>query len=81
MKAVFSDHQRAHYPKHYLVNGVNEENPEAPERTNRLLAGARDASCDIIEPASYGQGPIAAVHTPEYLQFLEHIHTRLQRQP
>ena len=81
MKAVFHDNQRAHYPKHYLVNGVNEENPEAPERANRLLHGAKEAGCEIVEPVSYGQGPIAAVHTPEYLQFLEHIHARWGRVP
>lgn len=80
MKAVLAaERQKLHYPRHYLVNGIQEENPEMPERVERLLKGAKDAGCEIVEPVSYGQGPIAAVHTPEYLQFLEHIHTRWKR--
>jgi acetoin utilization deacetylase AcuC-like enzyme len=32
-------------------------------------------------PDDFGDGPIAAVHTPEYLQFLKNIHTRWKRIP
>jgi acetoin utilization deacetylase AcuC-like enzyme len=45
----------------------------------RLLAGARAAGCEVVRPRPHGLGPVAAVHTPEYLEFLEHIYTRWQR--
>ena len=80
MKAFLADtHQRAHFPEHFLVNGVMEGNPERPERIDRLLAGAKRAGCTIAEPKDCGLGPIAAVHTPAYLHFLEHAHARWSR--
>lgn len=81
MKLVFSDEQRRHDPRHFLSSGAPRPNPEVPERANRLLAGARAAGLDRIAPADAGLGPLAAVHTPEYLRFLETIYTRWQRIP
>src|SRR5690606_230103 len=52
---------------------------EKPERVERLLAGAKAAGCTIERPRNHGLGPIAAVHTPEYLDFLQHIFPRWQR--
>ncbi len=46
---------------------------------DRLLAAARDAGNDIVEPEDHGMEPIAAVHTPEYLQFLAGIYERWAR--
>ncbi|MFC3051577.1 histone deacetylase family protein [Kordiimonas pumila] len=76
MKAFLSDKQAAHYPEHFLENGVFEQNPEMPERINRLRAGALAAGCSLHEPQNHGMGPIAKVHTPEYLAFLKHAYKR-----
>jgi acetoin utilization deacetylase AcuC-like enzyme len=59
--------------------GMQKPNPEQPERVERLLAGSRAAGSTIHRPASYGLTPIAAVHTPEYIEFLTHIFERWQR--
>jgi acetoin utilization deacetylase AcuC-like enzyme len=79
MKVIYTDAHKGHYPRHFLVNGVVEANPEVPERAERLLAAAKAAGYDTAEPRDYGPGPRAAVHSPEYLQFLEHVHERWLR--
>ena len=79
MKAVYDTRQRAHDPKHFMSMGALHPNPEQPARIDRLLRGTTDAGLDLIAPADYGRGPIAAVHTPEYLHFLETIHLRWSR--
>ena len=81
MKVVFSARQKKHYPKNFLSSGALKPNPEVPERADRLLAAALGAGLVQKEPADFGDGPIAAVHTPEYLQFLRHIYTRWKRIP
>ncbi len=79
MKAVLDDRQRRHDPKHFMANGVILPNPEQPERIRVLTAGAEAAGCEIQAPRDAGLGPIAALHSAEYLDFLQSIHTRWQR--
>jgi acetoin utilization deacetylase AcuC-like enzyme len=79
MKAFYADEQKRHDPQAFLSSGAPQPNPEKPERIERLLAGARRAGCEIVRPKDHGQGPIASVHTPEYLDFLEYIFVRWQR--
>ncbi len=81
MKAVFHPDQRIHYPRHFLSSGAPQPNPEQPERTDALLEGARNAGLEVIEPSDHGLAPVAAVHSPEYIHFLEHIHERWRRIP
>lgn len=79
MKVVFHEDSRRHRPRHFLVNGVMRDCPEVPERCDALLEAARAAGHEIVAPDDHGRGPIAAIHSAEYLQFLEHIHERWQR--
>lgn len=79
MKAFYAQEQKRHDPKAFLSSGAAQPNPEKPERAERLLAGARSAGCTIERPGNHGLGPVSAVHTPEYLDFLEHIFERWQR--
>ncbi|WP_417665084.1 histone deacetylase family protein [Pseudidiomarina sp.] len=76
MKAFLHDDQKCHYPKDYLVNGVFVDNPEHPARIDHLKTGALAAGCEFQQPKNSGLGPISAVHTPEYLHFLQHAHRR-----
>ncbi|MDP2121854.1 MAG: histone deacetylase family protein [Hoeflea sp.] len=76
MKAVFDARQRAHDPKHFIATGRLKANPEQPQRIEELSRGARAAACDFIAPTDHGAGPIAEIHSPEYLTFLETIHGR-----
>lgn len=79
MKAIFDERQWQHNPKHFMSNGQIRPNPEQPERIKMLQAGALAAGCSFQTPDDAGMGPIAAVHSPEYLTFLQCIHARWQR--
>ena len=82
MKVFCADErQKIHYPRNFLVSGAQQPNPEVPERVDRLLQAATAGGHDIVEPGDHGLGPIAAVHTPEYIRFLTHIHERWARIP
>lgn len=76
-----AERQRAHSPRHFLVNGARQPNPEVPERLDRLLQAVSTGAHDIAAPADHGIGPIAAVHTPEYIRFLSRIYERWSRIP
>ncbi len=81
MKAIFDDRQRLHDPQHFMANGKTYPSPESPERIARLMAGAQAAGCAFQPPQDAGLGPIAAIHSAEYLHFLRTIYPRWQRIP
>jgi len=79
MKAIFDDRQWKHDPKHFMANGALSPNPEQPKRIEILKAAAEAAGCTFAAPGDAGMGPIAAIHTAEYIAFLKTIYTRWQR--
>ncbi|QCO55698.1 histone deacetylase family protein [Pseudorhodobacter turbinis] len=79
MKAIFDERQWKHQPKNFMANGALLPNPEQPERIDRLLIGAKAAGCTVQAPDDAGLGPIAAIHSAEYLTFLQNIYTRWRR--
>ncbi len=81
MIVVFCEQQRQHYPRHFLVSGRRQPNPERPERVDALLAAVRERGHRVIAPEDHGPGPRAAVHTPEYLRFLSTIHHHWRQLP
>lgn len=81
MKCFFADEQLRHDPKMFLSSGAPQPNPEVPERARLLREGARAARLDEARPPAFGLKPIAAVHTPEYLEFLRNIFARWRRIP
>ncbi len=70
MKTVYSDVQANHYPKRFIVRGTLAENPEKPERAERLLAAMKAGGHEILEPEDHGIGPLGAIHSTDYLTFL-----------
>ena len=79
MKAIFDERQWKHDPKHFMANGAVLPNPEQPKRIEVLKAAAQAAGCIFEAPADAGLGPIAALHTAEYITFLQNIYTRWRR--
>ncbi|MCR9285314.1 MAG: histone deacetylase family protein [Rhodobacteraceae bacterium] len=79
MKAIFDDRQWVHDPKHFMANGTRLANPEQPKRIEVLTEGAKAAGCRFEAPKDHGLGPIAALHSAEYLVFLQTIHERWGR--
>ncbi|MBL8583697.1 MAG: histone deacetylase family protein, partial [Rhizobiaceae bacterium] len=76
MRAFFAEEQRRHDPKAFLSSGAPRPNPENPERVTRLLHGLKAAGCAPERPPVLGLGPVADIHTAEYLEFLQHIFER-----
>ena len=76
MRAFFAQEQKRHAPQRFMVAGSFRASTEQPERADRLLAGAREAGLAVERPAEHGLAPIAAIHPPDYLRFLETIHAR-----
>jgi len=79
MKVVYDPAQAAHAPRGFLSSGAPAENPEKPERAAILLKAATDAGLTAVAPPDFGLAPLAAVHTPDYLVFLQTIHARWRR--
>ncbi|MDR3518154.1 MAG: histone deacetylase family protein [Azospirillaceae bacterium] len=79
MKTFFADQQKRHDPTFFLSSGAPQPNPETPERVERLLAGAKAAGLELVRSNDHGLGRVSAVHTPEYIDFLQRIHARWQR--
>ena len=71
MKIVYSDKHAQHDPQTFVVRGVKQRSAEQPERATRLLAAATGAGHEISAPRAFGPGPAAAVHTANYLDFLQ----------
>lgn len=76
MRAILDERQAKHDPQNFMANGVVSRSPEQPERISVLKAGAEEAGYTFEAPADAGIGPIAAVHSAEYLEFLQTIHRR-----
>ena len=76
MKAILDDRQYLHDPKHFMANGRVLQNPEQPRRIEVLREGAEAAGYSFSPADDHGMGPIAAIHSPEYLVFLKTIHRR-----
>lgn len=81
MRVVFDPRQLAHRPQTFIVRGRIARCPDLPERAEVLLAAARDAGHEVVSPEDFGSSPRAAVHTPEYLDFLEHAHAAWRALP
>ena len=79
MKVIFDESQKRHYPRTFLSSGAPLPNPEVPERADVLLAAAREAGLKQETPHDFGLAPAAAVHTPEYLVFLQTIYERWRK--
>lgn len=74
MKTYFHPDQLKHHPRTYLSRGQLRPPHEVPERAKRLLQAVMSLDFDIQTPIDFGKGPLRAVHTEEYLSFLETAH-------
>jgi len=81
MQIIYHEVSQRHDPQFFLVRGVPRRSPERPERASVLLAAAREAGHQILAPEDHGPGPRAAIHSPEYLDFLASAHAAWQALP
>lgn len=78
VKVFYAPVQKTHDPEKFLVAGAQRPIPEVPERADRLLAAVERLGLGAEAPPDPGLAPLAAVHTPEYLDFLQTIHAEWQ---
>ncbi|MDP5306667.1 histone deacetylase family protein [Paracoccus spongiarum] len=76
MKIIFDDRQRGHDPQFRLVDGRVVQNPDRPDRIDRLLQGAAEAGLHHDPARDFGMAPLAAIHTPRYLDYLSGVFAR-----
>lgn len=81
LKAVYDPNHARHNPAFFLVRGQITENKEIPARADALLEGLRAGNHELTQPQPLGRDPAAAVHTPEYLGFLEQAYSAWRALP
>ncbi|MEM8839537.1 MAG: histone deacetylase family protein [Pseudomonadota bacterium] len=82
MKAFFDRKtQSLHDPQFYLVRGKVVRCFEQPRRAELLEEGLKKTGIETHEPADFGFGPIAEIHTPDYLNFLKTAFDEWQKLP
>ncbi|MFV3303826.1 histone deacetylase family protein [Pseudomonas sp. NY15181] len=74
MLTYFHPDQYLHHPRTYLSRGQMRVPQEVPERPRRLLQAVERLGFDLRQPDDHGMQPLSAVHSPEYLRFLEEAH-------
>ncbi|OQW77215.1 MAG: acetylpolyamine amidohydrolase [Proteobacteria bacterium ST_bin13] len=72
MRQFFSPRQLAHAPAQELHNGGFTAYAESPARAEQMVA----ALAGLEMPSDHGEAAIRAVHTPDYLDFLQTAPTK-----
>ncbi|MCE4071093.1 MULTISPECIES: histone deacetylase family protein [Pseudomonas] len=75
MLTYFHPDQYLHHPRTYLSRGQMRVPQEIPERPRRLLQAVERLGFELRQPDDHGMQPLSAVHSPEYLRFLEEAHS------
>ena len=78
MRAFYDPRQRLHDPQHFLSSGSLLRNPERPERAEVFLRAIKQIGLTPELPEDTGLRDISAVHSPDYLEFLQNIYRRWQ---
>ncbi|HYG42956.1 MAG TPA: histone deacetylase family protein [Bordetella sp.] len=76
MKAFFCEEQMLHTPQQFMRLGRLCAPTDAPDRAQALHAALTARGVQVQAPPDYGRGPLHGVHSPDYLDFLEHAYTR-----
>ncbi len=76
MISYFHPDQLLHVPQGYFSRGMLRQAQEVPARAIQLLQAAHALGFDVREPDDCGLAPLAEVHSPAYLQFLQTAHAQ-----
>ena len=72
VKTIYSDTHRTHYIERELSGNKLIPCYELPVRADNVLAHVRDAGLGpIVAPRDHGRAPLTAIHSPDYVEFLE----------
>lgn len=81
MKTFYHPDQKLHHPQTYFSRGMMRKPQEVPSRLDALVEGVRKLKFDVIEPSDVGAAPISAVHSLDYLRFLQEAHAKWKQLP
>ncbi|OAK65090.1 acetylpolyamine aminohydrolase [Variovorax paradoxus] len=81
MLTFFHPEQLLHHPRSYLSRGQMRTPQEIPDRALRLVAAVQSLGFDLRTPGDAGMAPLAAVHSGDYLRFLEEAHGEWKQMP
>lgn len=72
MITVFSEKHQLHFGKYELIDGKFITPFERPERMDRIMQRINDAKLgEVVAPQDFGLGPVASVHTQEFIDFMQ----------
>ncbi len=72
MITVFSKDHRLHFGKYELIDGNFVTPFECPERMDRIMERIAEVKLgDVVVPQDFGLDPVARVHAPEFIEFLQ----------
>ncbi len=75
MQTVYSSAHLLHAPAKEFLDGALVDVFEKPSRAELILQAVKRANLgEIIPPQDYGMKPIQAIHTPDYLEFLQNAY-------
>ena len=77
MRLIYSPRHKLHNPNNITVDGNPFTSEEVPARAELILDALLQAGLvDVFEPQDHGMPPLSAVHTPDYLDFLQNAYDR-----
>ena len=71
MLTLFSPGHARHHSPQFIRHGRFVESRDVPARLDAILGMLRQGGHELAGPRAHGMRPVAAIHTPEYLSFLE----------
>jgi len=78
MQAFFSEDQLGHDPQQFMRLGRIHKPADLPTRPLALRSALAARGIAVQRPEDYGRAPLAAVHSDDYLDFLETAYARWQ---
>lgn len=76
IKTVFTDAHALHAPREFLRAGEFLPYPEVAGRADGIADALRGRGVTLEAPRDFGPAARAAIHSPEYLRFLETVYAR-----
>jgi acetoin utilization deacetylase AcuC-like enzyme len=79
MLVTYSDIHKSHSPRSVIYRGVAAGYMEISERADALLGLVQERGHEVTAPRDFGLAPIAKIHTPDYIAFLQNAHANWQK--
>jgi acetoin utilization deacetylase AcuC-like enzyme len=81
LPVLYTPVHREHEPSFFFVAGKFTPAQERIDRAEQLRDAAVQAGCELVEARAHGLAPVADIHTPDYLCFLQEGHQRWREVP